>query len=261
MDSTTNTVRETLRRIIEKHGQAIYESPKRLESLLRDLCGAHRREINIITGALEERVAADLITKHRVVPRDMLLAQLAQRLQDHLAYTPDAALWAIETWAFALGVLSEQDLEACAQKRCIVESTPTVERINQSASQSPSPTQQPKPSPRQPSPPSPVSPASPPRASPPIRQPSFSPKVKPASPATTRTNSAQAAPLVFMPQTTQTAVQPKPTRRGFGWRGCLVMVLVCIVLFIAGLFIVPPVIMQLREEQSRPSINEPRINR
>ncbi|MCP9493862.1 MAG: hypothetical protein MSG64_05320 [Pyrinomonadaceae bacterium MAG19_C2-C3] len=261
MDSTTNAVRETLRRVIEKHGQGLYESPKRLESLLRDLCGAHRREINIIIGALEERVAADLITKHRgAVPRDVLLAQLTQRLRDHLAYTPDAALWGVETWAFALGVLSEQDLEARAQKRRIVESTPPVEHTIQSAPQPPPlpSTRQPKPASRQPSPPLPTSPA---RSSPPTRQPSPPPKIKPASPATTRTNAAQAATQVVISHPTQIAAQPKPARRGFGWRGCLVTLLVVIVLFIAGLFIVPSVIMRLREEQSRPSINEPRINR
>lgn len=272
MDSTTkntatDTVRETLRRIIEKHGTTIYASPKKLESLLRDLCGQHRREINIVTGAIEEGVAADLITKQRTMPRDVLLAQLSQRLQDNLAYTPDAALWAIETWAFALGVLSEQELETRAQKRRIVEPAPPVERTNQSAPRTPPPlppsqVRQPKPTLRQPSPPTPVLPASPPtpaRASTRISQPLSPPKTKPASPAIMRTTAAQAAPQVVIPPAPQIAVQP--ARRGFGWRGCLVTLLICVVLFIAGLLIVPPVIMQLREEQSRPSINEPRINR
>lgn len=228
--------------------------------MLRDLCGQNRREINIVIGALDERVAADLIVKHRVVPRDVLLAQLAQRLQDHLALTPDAALWAVETWAFALGVLSEQDLETRTRKRRIVEPKPPVEHTNKNAPQSPPPQppppiQQPKPSLRQPSPPSPV------RASPPTQQRSLPPKIKPASPATTRTAAAQTVRQVVVPPPAQIAVQPKPARRGFGWGGCLVALLVCIVLFIAAILVIPPIIMQLREEQSRPSINEPRINR
>jgi hypothetical protein len=53
--------RRTLSRIVARHGREICDAPKRLEALLRDVCGGHRREINIIVGALEERVAADLI--------------------------------------------------------------------------------------------------------------------------------------------------------------------------------------------------------
>lgn len=85
--------RHTLSRIIAEHGRGICDAPKRVEALLRDLCGAHRREINIITGALEERVPADLIAVgNSTVPRDVSLARLAARLRDNLAYTPEDAL-------------------------------------------------------------------------------------------------------------------------------------------------------------------------
>lgn len=83
--------RHTLSRIIAQHDRGICDAPKRIEVLLRDLCGAHRREINIITGALEKRVATDLIAAGNSVPRDALLARLAVRLRDDLAYTPGAA--------------------------------------------------------------------------------------------------------------------------------------------------------------------------
>ena len=52
--------RHTLSRIIAKYGPGICDAPKRVEAMLRDLCVAHRREINIIMGALEERVPTDL---------------------------------------------------------------------------------------------------------------------------------------------------------------------------------------------------------
>jgi hypothetical protein len=106
--------RHTLARIIAEHGREICAAPKRVEALLRDLCGAHRREINIIVGALEEHVAADLISAAaggKSAPREVLLARQAARLRDNLAYTPEAALWAVETWAFALGILSATELQ------------------------------------------------------------------------------------------------------------------------------------------------------
>ncbi len=107
--------RHTLSRIIAENGRGICDAPKRVEALLRDLCGAHRREINIIIGALEERVAADLIAANNSVPREALLARLAARLRDNLAYTPEAARWGVETWAAALGILSEAELQVRAR--------------------------------------------------------------------------------------------------------------------------------------------------
>ena len=102
--------RHVLTRIISEHGRGVCDTPKRVEALLRDLCGAHRREINIIIGALEERVAADLLAAGGRTPRDVLLARLAARLRDNLAYTPEAARWGVETWAVALGTMSEAEL-------------------------------------------------------------------------------------------------------------------------------------------------------
>lgn len=111
------TPRDTLTRIIAQHGLAICDQPKRVEGLLRDLCGAYRREINIISGAHGEGVAADLLRAGKSgVPREALLARLTGRLQENLAYTPEAARWAVDTWAVALGVVLETELQAREQR-------------------------------------------------------------------------------------------------------------------------------------------------
>jgi hypothetical protein len=61
----------------------------------------------------------------------------------------------------------------------------------------------------------------------------------------------------------QNVVQPPPardaTRRGLTLRGCLIGVVLIIVLIVAAVFVVPAVIMILKEEQAQPSINNPRI--
>jgi hypothetical protein len=49
------------------------------------------------------------------------------------------------------------------------------------------------------------------------------------------------------------------SRRGLTLRGCLIGVLLVIVLVVAAVFVVPAVIMVLKEEQAQPSINDPRI--
>lgn len=259
--------RHTLSRIILEHGRGICDAPKRVEALLRDLCGAHRREINIIIGALEERVAADLLAARGAAPRDALLARLAARLRDNLAYTPEAARWGVETWAVALGTISEAELRERARAGSADdargEATPRARDAETPAA-----------NPARVAPPV----SQPPRAAThaPPQQPSQSPK---ASRPPTKTRPPQAIvtphaprPLpATYPQATpsrpprQNVAPPPPpppardaSRRGLSFRGCLIVVMLIIALVVAAVLVVPAVIMVLKEEQAQPSINDPR---
>jgi parallel beta-helix repeat protein len=98
--------RQKLCEIIVQYGRSVCDDPRRCEGLLRDLCPDHRREVFVLASALKERVAAELIASSAGVPYEMLLARLANRLQDNLGLAEDAACWAVETWALALGVIS-----------------------------------------------------------------------------------------------------------------------------------------------------------
>ncbi|HYO98872.1 MAG TPA: hypothetical protein VER76_01515 [Pyrinomonadaceae bacterium] len=252
--------RQTLSRIIREHGRAICETPKRVEALLRDLAGAHRREINIIVGALEERVAADLLAAGRTVPRDVLLARLAARLRDNLAYTPEAARWGVETWAVALGIISEAELRERARAEAAesaerdaarpaqdaepqaakpARAAPTTSQQQGGATNAPA--RQPSPSPKASPPPTIVTlPAAPPRRMPTLRPPA----------PVTRTSQQNVAP---------TPPARDASRRGLTLRGCVIVVVLLIFLIVAAVLVVPAVIMLLKEEQAQPSINEPRI--
>ncbi len=53
--------RQTLSKIIAKHGIPLCSDARRCEALLRDLCPTYRREINVLTGALEEGIAIELL--------------------------------------------------------------------------------------------------------------------------------------------------------------------------------------------------------
>ncbi len=76
--------------------------PRRCEALLRDLCGEHRREINLLISAARERIAFDLLTRHDTVPLGLLSGQLIDRLEEHLGLTNEAAEWAVHSWGLAL---------------------------------------------------------------------------------------------------------------------------------------------------------------
>ena len=108
--------RQTLRRIIEKYGNSLCGDARRCENLLKDLCGSYRREINVLTSAVEERIALDLVAEGSM-PRQLLLHKLAKRLEDNRGITQESARWAVDTWAFALGIISEEQIEIGEKER------------------------------------------------------------------------------------------------------------------------------------------------
>ncbi len=104
--------RKILCDLVGQYGPSVADDPRRLKSLLLDLCGAHRREILLLANAAKEQVAKDLQGRSKSLPRQLLLQNLTKRLEDHLAVTEKAAKWTVESWALALGVISHQDLES-----------------------------------------------------------------------------------------------------------------------------------------------------
>lgn len=100
----STATRETLHDLIHQYGPTLCETPFRVEGLLKDLCGEQPFQIHLLKSALEERVAADLLVPTSL-PKQMVLKRLAQRLWDRRRIEADAARWAVESWAIALGVL------------------------------------------------------------------------------------------------------------------------------------------------------------
>jgi nitrous oxidase accessory protein NosD len=114
--------RQKLLQVVARHGREVVDNPRRCEGLLRDYCGSYRREIAVLISALEERVAADLLSPGKGTPRASLLRRLAQRLEDNVAMEKGAARWAVHSWALALGVVLQAELDAIEERS--VESTP-----------------------------------------------------------------------------------------------------------------------------------------
>jgi hypothetical protein len=104
--------RQKLREIVARHGQTVVSDARRCEGLLRDYCGQHRREVSVLVSALEEHVPQDLLAPAAGTPRQVLLKRLARRLSDNRAISEPAAAWSVNTWAFALGLIADDDLEA-----------------------------------------------------------------------------------------------------------------------------------------------------
>jgi len=104
--------RQKLCEIIVRHGLSVAGEPRRVEGLLRDYSGAHRREIAVLVSAAKERVTSDLLSTGTGLPREALFSRLVRRLHDNVAMDTAAAKWAINSWALALGVVSGAELAA-----------------------------------------------------------------------------------------------------------------------------------------------------
>ena len=102
-----NEPREKLRELIVEYGRSLCADPRRCEALLKDYCGQYKREIFVLITALKNRVADDLLKTSASVPHVLLSARLIKRLEDELAMTTEAAQWAVESWALALGVIQQ----------------------------------------------------------------------------------------------------------------------------------------------------------
>jgi hypothetical protein len=109
-------VQDKLCQIAARYGPAIAGDPRRCRNLLRDLCPTDPREVHVLVEALAERVPADLLDGWKGQVAASCLRRLTKRLEDNRALAPDAARWAVESWALALQLLSPQQIETLRLK-------------------------------------------------------------------------------------------------------------------------------------------------
>lgn len=246
-----NLPRRMLRQILTKHGEEIYRDARRCENLLKDLCGADRREINVLINAIEERVPLDLLAANPSMPLELLLTRLEKRLEEQTAMTDEAARWSVESWALALNLATESEIQArrkrietaaskVSKREIIQPDDPSSGAVSNDNRRNPA--QPPKVSP----------PVSSPRAVPPVmRQPPVLPPS--ASPAAFPTNTQTInSPSAYLPTANHSAA-----RKSFGlFRGCLIIVFLLAAASVVFFLGVPFAVKKMRETQ-RERNNEP----
>src|SRR4051794_9704078 len=107
--------RETIRQIVQKHGKVVAYDAGRCESQLRDLCGSYKKEIFVLVSAVREGIPSDLLASDGV-PMQASVARHSKRLHDNLGISEELSEWAVEAWAYALGLASQLDLRR--ESRC-----------------------------------------------------------------------------------------------------------------------------------------------
>src|SRR5450755_1130492 len=90
--------------ITSRLGASLFDDPNRLEAVLGDICaGDYRREQNVILTAARYRVPSALRSQMLNRPLRDVIPALATRLREDSAMDSDAAVWAVETIALAVG--------------------------------------------------------------------------------------------------------------------------------------------------------------
>jgi len=113
----TDAVRKRLVDLVATYGKGLAGDPKRTEGLLRDTCPGSGREIFLLVSAQRLRVAEDLAALSSSVPREALFRRLTRRLHDEMGIDEQFGLWAVHTWAIALGLLSPEAARAGRRAR------------------------------------------------------------------------------------------------------------------------------------------------
>lgn len=250
-----NIARQALRRIIAKHSKDVCGDARRCENLLNDSCGTYVREINVLVTAIEERIPLDLLAGAASTPRELLLSRLEKRLEEQTALTAEAARWSVESWALALDLATDGEIQA-RQKR--TESAPPIlqkEKINPNdftGAKTPTVNR------TNPSQTSKTPPVFSPRTNPPVnRQPAQTPKS--SSPVIFPTNKLPANQPTAAP-IQPTTNQPTIARKGFGiFRGCLLTIFLLAVASVVLFFGVPYAIETMRETQRERNSEPPRF--
>jgi len=86
--------------VIERYGAGIGRDARRLEAVLRDLCGARRRDIHVLVAAARLGIPSELaLAKHA----NLAARYAVQRLCDECGLTREHAAWAVREWMAALG--------------------------------------------------------------------------------------------------------------------------------------------------------------
>ena len=95
-------VRQALVKLLASFGTSLITEPRRLRNLLSDECPGSKREISVLVKAAEENLVAQLQSSASA-PWETVSGRLVSRLMHDAAIAEDAACWAVESWALALG--------------------------------------------------------------------------------------------------------------------------------------------------------------
>ncbi len=103
-------VRNKLTELVNSHGNNICKDTQNLANLLNEYCPQQQAAVKLIITTLEETsVVGKLLNSSTNIHKEVTLGQLKSQLQQELYITPEAAIWSLESWASALGIITPNE--------------------------------------------------------------------------------------------------------------------------------------------------------
>lgn len=103
------STRKKLAKLVEEYGEALYEDERRCRSLLLDVI-KNSRDVAVLSAAVSAGIVNDLKSSNSDMPFEARARVFAKRLHNEYGLSEDFALWSVESWALALGVVTEDDI-------------------------------------------------------------------------------------------------------------------------------------------------------
>lgn len=107
----SNSIIDILCEVVTTCGISILDEPKKVKGLLSDYSyGENQRDIRILVTLLEEKIPHDLLSGQDTIPYDILFNNAATKISQYHPVDKSSLQWAINCWAFALGIINEPPL-------------------------------------------------------------------------------------------------------------------------------------------------------
>jgi hypothetical protein len=96
--------RETLAELVQTYGPELLDDARRVRALLYDTCPGDRREVGVLVAAVEEGIPLSISRASDSISVPGELDRLTTELEDTRGLSYDAARWAVQSWAWVLGM-------------------------------------------------------------------------------------------------------------------------------------------------------------
>jgi len=106
--------RRILQSIFNDKGISILENPQKFQTVFLTLSnGKFKKECNGLIQSIEEKIPIDMYKCNNSIPYEIYAPRYCNCLQEKYGLTKDLAIWTIESWAFAFGIVKDEliDLE------------------------------------------------------------------------------------------------------------------------------------------------------
>lgn len=107
-----NYPKQKLKELVNEYGVSLSQEKRQCQGLLMDFCLENKKEINLLVQALNEGIPADLLSCKYLSTAEECIQNLSKRLEEDHGMLKQEALWAVESWAFALGLIPDREIDA-----------------------------------------------------------------------------------------------------------------------------------------------------